>query len=98
MEEADFWEVHHIHESHGRVCCFGCLEGVSKSVQVLFNCKEAVTVLTLIILKWRALHGQDFFVGVSTRIICGPYERTIGPDTRSLDHGSLFQRPWYVEF
>ena len=34
---------------------FGCLKEVSKSVQVLLNGLEAVLVLTLIILKWRAL-------------------------------------------
>ena len=31
--------------------CFGSLPEVSKSVQVLFNCVEAVVVLTLIALK-----------------------------------------------
>ena len=30
---------------------FGCLKGLSKPVQVLLNCLEAVMVLTLIILK-----------------------------------------------
>ena len=35
--------------------CFGCLESVSKSVQVLFNGVEAVMVLTLISLKLGAL-------------------------------------------
>ena len=34
---------------------FGCLKGVSKSVQVLFNGIEAFLVLTLMILKQRAL-------------------------------------------
>ena len=29
-----------------RICYFGCLKGVSKSVPVLFNCIEAVMVLT----------------------------------------------------
>ena len=34
---------------------FGCLTGgASMTVQVLLNGKEAVTVLTLMILKWRA--------------------------------------------
>ena len=43
-------------ESH-----FGCLEEVSKSVQVLFNCTEAVMVLTLILLNYRALlMGGEF--------------------------------------
>ena len=32
-------------------CCFGCLRGVSKSVQVLFSGIEAAMVLTLITLK-----------------------------------------------
>ena len=36
---------------------FGCLKGVSKSVQVLFYGTEAVMVLTLIILKSRALQN-----------------------------------------
>ena len=31
--------------------CLGCLEGSSKSVQVLLHGIEAITVLTLIILK-----------------------------------------------
>ena len=34
-----------------RACCFGCLKGVLKSVQVLLSDIEAVMVLTLIILK-----------------------------------------------
>ena len=34
---------------------FGCLKGVSKSVQVLLNNIQAVTVLTVIIREWRAL-------------------------------------------
>ena len=34
-----------IRPSSGRVCCFGCLKGVSKSVQVLCNGIEAVMVL-----------------------------------------------------
>ena len=38
-----------------RVCCFGCLKDVSKSVQVLFNGIEALMVLTLTILRQRAL-------------------------------------------
>ena len=38
-----------------RVCHFGCLKGVSKSVQVLLNGEESVMVLTLIFLKQRAL-------------------------------------------
>ena len=38
-----------------RVCDSGCFKGLSKSVQVLFNNIEAFMVLTLIILKWRAL-------------------------------------------
>ena len=33
----------------------GCLKGVSKSVQILFSGIEAVVVLTLIILEYRAL-------------------------------------------
>ena len=35
---------------------FGCLKGASKSVQVPLNGMEAVMVLTLMILKWRALY------------------------------------------
>ena len=35
--------------------CFGYLKWVSKSVQILFHCIEAVMVLTSIILKERAL-------------------------------------------
>ena len=34
-----------------RVCYFACLNGVSKSVQVLYKGTEAVMVLTLTILK-----------------------------------------------
>ena len=34
-----------------RVCCFGCLKGRSKSVQVVLNGIEAVLILTLISLK-----------------------------------------------
>ena len=37
------------------VCCFLLFKGVSNSVQVLFNCIEAVMELTLIILKEGAL-------------------------------------------
>ena len=38
-----------------RVCYSGCLQGVAKSGQVLFNSIEAALVPTLIALKWRAL-------------------------------------------
>ena len=38
-------------KNYHRVCYFGCLKGVPKSVQVLFNGIEALMVLTLIILK-----------------------------------------------
>ena len=34
---------------------FGCVNGISKSVEVLFNGIEALLVLTLMILKQRAL-------------------------------------------
>ena len=54
-----------------RGCYFGCLKGVSTSVLVLSNSIEAVMVLTLIILKQRALllresevvYGGDRFQG-----------------------------------
>ena len=35
--------------------CFGCLKRASNSIQIPFNCIEAVMVPTLIMLKWRAL-------------------------------------------
>ena len=38
-----------------RVCHFGCLKGVSRSVQVLLYGIEAVMVLTLMIRNLRAL-------------------------------------------
>ena len=44
-----------IDESYTTVCSLGSLKGVSKSVEVLFNGIEAVMVLTLMILKQRAL-------------------------------------------
>ena len=45
------------------VSCFGCFKEVSKSVQVLLNGREAVMVLTLIILKQRALlQAEDSLV------------------------------------
>ena len=42
----------------------GCLKRVSKAVQVLCSGIEAVMLLTLIILKWRALHVPNY--GYST--------------------------------
>ena len=45
---------------------FGSLEGLSKSVQVLFHGVEAVMILTLIILKLRALFFQTLSVNPST--------------------------------
>ena len=42
-------------------CCFGCLKGLSKPVWVLLDSIEAVMVLTLIILKSRALLEMVLF-------------------------------------
>ena len=42
---------HVVSITHNRVCYFGCLKGVSKSVQVLFNGTDAVLVRTVLILK-----------------------------------------------
>ena len=47
----------HISSSHNWVCYFGCLKGASKSVQVLFSGIEMAMVLTLIVLKQRALQN-----------------------------------------
>ena len=53
-----------------RACYFGCVNGATKSVQVLLSGIEAVMVLPLIILKWRALHiagwvPATFWLGAS---------------------------------
>ena len=37
--------------SYDRACCCGYVEGISKSLQVLFNGIEAVMVVTLVILE-----------------------------------------------
>ena len=57
--------------------CFGCPRGISKSVKVLFNGIEAVAVLTLMILKQRALQLLQVFgcrflslpLGYSVRVL-----------------------------
>ena len=46
-----------------RDCYVGCLKGISKSLQVPFHGMEAVLVLTLIILKLRALQQQPSKLG-----------------------------------
>ena len=45
MEDHSVEKASDLSDSH-RICYFGCLEGVSKSVQVLFNGMEAAMVLT----------------------------------------------------
>ena len=45
-----------------RVCYFGCFKGQSTSVQVLSNVTKAAVVLTLIILKLRALSVLPGFI------------------------------------
>ena len=45
---------------YGRDCHFGCLKEVSKPLQVLFNGIGALMVLTLTILKLRALYRSLF--------------------------------------
>ena len=44
-------------DGYGGACYFGCLKGPLQSVQVLFSGIEAVVVVTLIILKQRALYS-----------------------------------------
>ena len=46
---------------------FGCVKRVSKPIQVLFNAIAAVTVLTLIVLKQRALVDGLTDVGILAR-------------------------------
>ena len=36
---------------HHSACCFGCVKGFRRSVQVLLNGIEAIMVLTLIVLQ-----------------------------------------------
>ena len=59
------WPAGRMIQSLIRVCHFGCLKGVAKPVQVLFNGIEAVVVLTFMILKQRAL-SMDILISIGS--------------------------------